>query len=102
MGNSEIGKKGIATHTLVLMVMIGFFAVIAFYLLYVAIDSERISANTATCLFKKLDYCNGWKANKYDQPPWNWYEREPIGCENLDPPIYQPFSRSECDAILDE
>lgn len=100
MWNTEIAKRGIATHTLVLMVMIGFFAVIAFYLLYVAIYSDKVQADQTTCLFKKLDYCNGWRANKYDQPPWDWYNRPPTGCEMLDSPIYKPTTRAECDAIL--
>jgi hypothetical protein len=93
-------RKAIATHTLVLVIMMGFFAVIAFYFLGGSVSNTGKQATRAGCTFKRLSYCTDWRGNNYDQPPWSWSSRNPEGCERLSPPITKPQMMQDCEDMF--
>lgn len=92
--------KAIATHTLFLIIVMVLFAIVAFILFGGWLPNADRQANKATCTYKKISYCTDWKANSYTEEPWDWYDKNPEGCETLDPPIFKPRSLYECETLL--
>ncbi len=91
-------SKGIAVHTIVLVIMMGLFAFIAFYLFYVWSSGANVEATAMSCTVKRLSYCTDWKANNYGtEEPWDWNQRPPLGCDNLE--IYEPLNGYECEGL---
>lgn len=101
MGALKTRPKGIAVHTIVLIIMMGFFAVAALYILGIWAINTGSQADRTTCAWKKIDYCTDWKGNSYDEGPWDWQSRDPKGCEDLSPPILKPFTIAECEIVLE-
>lgn len=87
-------SKGIAVHTIVLVIMMGLFAFIAMYLFYVWADSSNIEATAMSCTVKRISYCTDWYANNYKEEPWDWDQKAPF-CDDLK--IYKPGSSEECE-----
>jgi hypothetical protein len=92
-------RKAVAVHTVVLIAMIGIFAMFAIFVFYKWTDVINVQASSWTCAFKRLTYCNDWKANEYGTEPWSWDTKKPLGCENLDSPINKPV-RADCDKLI--
>lgn len=88
------GNSGIAVHTLVLVIMIGLFALVALFLFYKWAVPSTIEATAASCAFKKIAYCTAWSANEYGTTPWNWDENSPFGCAEFG--IEEPMSEEDC------
>jgi hypothetical protein len=95
-----MSKKAVAAHALVLIVMIGFFAIVAFFVLSVWLEGTNIETNKATCTFKKVQYCTDWKVNNYDTAPWVWEDRPPKGCEVAGIEIKKPTSAADCRGLV--
>lgn len=81
-------------HTLVLVIMIAMFAIVAVFLFYKWAQPSVIEATTISCEFKKLAYCADWKQNGYGTTPWTWSEKQPLGCEAYG--VTQPVTKDEC------
>lgn len=93
-------SKGIAVHTIVLVIMMGMFAAIAFWLFSVWSSATSVEVTRSSCVFKRISYCTDWKFNNYNEDPeWVWGNTDPIGCESLDPPINKP-TLSECKSLM--
>jgi len=91
-------KKAIATHMVVLVIMMGLFAIVALFLFYKWADITNIEANTATCTFKRSLYCTDWSVNNnYGTEPWNWDDKPPIGCERFE--ITKPENKDDCKGL---
>jgi hypothetical protein len=76
-------KKAIAVHTIVLVIMMGFFAIVGFFFFYKWSDEVEIQASETSCTFKKIAFCTDWKLNNYGDTPFNWDEKKPVGCEEF-------------------
>ncbi len=89
-----ISTKAIATHTLVLVIMMGMFAFVAF--LAYANWNETITPimESYACEFKFRRYCTDWEANNFNTVPWNWNDEEPTSCDDFG--ITKPTSKDEC------
>lgn len=87
-------SSGMATHTMVLIIMMGFFAIIALFLFFKWATPSAIEATFATCTMKKLAYCTDWGANDYGKTPWNWYDKPPNKCEEFG--MEKPTSMEDC------
>lgn len=87
-------SQGVAVHTLVLVIMIAMFAIVAIFIFYKWAQPSAIEATTVSCDFKKLAYCADWKVNGYGTRPWDWDTKQPAGCEAFDVP--QPLGKSDC------
>jgi len=83
-------SKGIAVHTIVLVIMMGMFAAIAFWLYSVWSGATGVEVTRSSCVFKRISYCTDWKYNNYNDEPDDWEDRAPTGCESLNPPIKEP------------
>jgi hypothetical protein len=94
---SQILRKGVAVHTLVIIIMMAMFAVVSFYLLYYFSEGTGTEANQTTCMYKRIAFCTEWSNNKYGTEPWTWDDRDPQGCEEFD--IVKP-SVSDCQSIV--
>jgi len=92
-----IRKKAIATHTIVLVIMMGLFAIFGFLLFYKWVGFTEVEATAATCGFKKIFYCEDWKANGYRDEPWNWNDKPPAGCDRFD--VTKPGTRDDCKGL---
>jgi len=91
-------KKAIATHTIVLVIMMGMFAIVAFWLFYKWADVTNIEATAASCTFKKIAYCTDWKFNNnYGNDPGTW-DDPPTGCEEFD--ILKPTDKDDCEGLV--
>ena len=75
--NSE---KAIATHTIVLVIMMGLFAVFAIFMFSEFSKNTAIESTAATCTFKKISYCTEWKTKNYGDVPWGWDDKSPTEC----------------------
>jgi len=91
--------KAIAVHTVVLIAMIGIFAMFAIFVFYKWTDMVNVQASSWTCAFKRLTYCSDWKANEYKTEPWDWDTKKPLGCEDLENPISRPVI-ADCDKLI--
>ncbi len=89
-----INKHGIAVHTLVLVIMMGLFALVALFLFYKWATPSAVEATAASCAFKKIAYCTDWSANDYGKTPWDWNKKPPFGCEDFG--IEKPTSAEDC------
>jgi len=90
-------NKGVAVHALVIVILMGFFALVAIFLFYKWAVVSNIEANTATCAFKKIAFCTDWRGNNYDTEPWTWDDKAPKGCEDYG--ITKP-DRAACDELI--
>ena len=87
-------SKGIAVHTIVLVIMMGMFAAISFWLFSVWSGTTGVETTRSSCVFKRISYCTDWKFNDYnEEPDWD------ADCESLDPPIRKP-TLSECESLM--
>ena len=92
----RFSSKAIAVHTIVLVIMMAFFAIVGLFLFYIWTDQADIQASAATCQFKSVAYCTEWKLNSYGETPFNWDEKKPLGCEEFD--IREP-TIDDCELI---
>ena len=92
-------SKGIAVHTIVLVIMMGMFAAVAFWLFSVWSGATGVEASRTSCVFKRITYCTDWKSNDYNDEPGDWEDRAPTGCGSLNPPIREP-TLSECKSLM--
>ena len=95
-------SKGIAVHTIVLVIMMGMFAAIAFWLFSVWSGATGVEATRSSCVFKRISYCTDWLSNNYNDEhaeQWGWETTAPTGCGSLDPPINEP-TLSECKSLM--
>jgi hypothetical protein len=75
-------SKAVAVHTTVIVIMIAFFAVFAFFLLYQWVNGGVKQASEMSCVAKRTDFCLDWNSNNYGTKPWNWQDQDPkTGCE---------------------
>jgi hypothetical protein len=91
-------KKAMAVHTIVLVIMMAFFAIVAFLILYQWTNYTNLEANRTSCAFKKVAYCTDWKANNYKSEPWNWGDKAPKSCDEFG--ITKPTASSDCESLL--
>jgi hypothetical protein len=89
-------NRGIAVHTMVLIIMVGFFALVSFFIFYKWAAPMEIETTVASCTFKKASYCTDWAVNDYrvGGEPWNWYDKEPKNCESVG--ISKPQDKDDC------
>jgi len=87
-------NKGIATQTLVLVIMMGMFAFAAFMIWSGWREGSDTSVQKAGCISKRLEYCTSWKARGYSEDPWDWHETVSDSCARLG--IYKP-TQPECE-----
>ncbi|MCX6820871.1 MAG: hypothetical protein NT016_02895 [Candidatus Aenigmarchaeota archaeon] len=87
-------SRGVAVHTLVLVIMIAMFAILAIFIFYKWASPSVVEATTVSCDFKKLAYCGDWKANAYGTTPWDWSTKQPTGCDAYG--ITQPATKDDC------
>lgn len=92
-------SKGIAVHTIVLVIMMGMFAVVAFWLFSVWSGVTSVEVTRSSCTSKRISYCTDWGFNNYNDEPNDWENRATTGCGGLDPPIYKP-TLSECKSLM--
>ena len=92
--NSRVASRGVAVHTLVLVIMIAMFAIVAVFLFYKWATPSVVEATAISCEFKKLSYCADWKANRYGDRPWSWGEKQPLKCEAFG--ITMPANKDDC------
>jgi len=90
----DISRKAIATHTLVLVIMIGMFAFIAFIIYADWNETTAPILKSYACQFKLRRYCTDWEANNYNTVPWDWYDEEPKDCAEFG--VSKPDSKEEC------
>jgi hypothetical protein len=81
-------------HTLVLVIMIAMFAIVAVFLFYKWATPSVVEATAISCEFKKLSYCADWKTNAYGDAPWSWGDKPPAGCESFG--VARPLAKDEC------
>jgi len=86
-----------AVHTIVLVIMMGLFAFVGMFLFYKWSDTTSIQASLASCKLKIVSYCTDWKVNNYADKPWNWNEKNPLGCERFD--VKEPTSKQDCEPL---
>jgi hypothetical protein len=95
MRSPAVARRGIAVHTLVLVIMMAMFAIVAVFLFYKWATPSAIEATAVSCEFKKLAYCADWKTNAYGATkPWSWDDKPPAGCESFG--VAQPLTRDDC------
>lgn len=88
-------QRGIAVHTLVLVIMMAMFAIVAVFLFYKWATPSVVEATAISCEFKKLSYCADWKTNAYGaNKPWSWGDKPPAGCESYG--VSQPLAKDDC------
>jgi hypothetical protein len=92
-------SKAIAVHTLVLIAMIGIFAMFSIFIMYKWTDLVNVQASGWTCAYKRLAYCSDWKVNNYGDAPWDWDTKKPLGCGELSNPIPKPV-QADCDKLI--
>lgn len=98
MGNLPFftqARRGIAVHTLVLVIMIAMFTLVAVFIFYKWAAPSAVEATSVSCYFKKLSYCADWKSNGYGTTPWDWDSKQPTGCEDYG--ITKPVTKDDCD-----
>jgi len=92
-------KRGIAVHTMVLVMMMAMFAGVAIFLLYKFTSPAPMEATKIVCELKKVRYCADWSSNDYVKSPWEWDEKNPKDCTEFN--IRQP-TVSECTDMLEK
>jgi hypothetical protein len=92
-------SRGVAVHTLVLVIMMAMFAIVAVFIFY-KWTPTLIVASQAACEMKKITYCGDWKANGYGSEPWTdgWDKKQPLDCEQYG--IMKPTDMATCSEIL--
>jgi hypothetical protein len=89
-----VSSRGVAVHTLVLVIMIAMFAIVAIFIFYKWASPSIVEATAVSCDFKKLAYCADWRANAYGPTPWDWSTKQPTGCDAFG--ITQPATKDDC------
>lgn len=91
-------KRGIATHTAVLVILIAIFFGFALLLFFRFIVSSTTQANTLLCGLKKWNYCVEWLKTQYDsnKRPYDWNKQGPSGCEKEGIGVTEPKDGKDC------
>ena len=87
-------RKGVAVHTLVIIIMMAMFLTVSVFLFYQWATPSVVEATSISCTFKKIAYCADWKANGFGSTPWPWGDKPPTGCEKFG--ITMPVAKNEC------
>ncbi len=90
-------RKGLAVHTMVLIIMIGMFTAVSLFLFYKWASPSIKNATKASCVVKQISYCTDWSVNDFNQIPWEWDEKNPKDCHNVG--ISEP-TVEDCNKIL--
>ncbi len=90
--------KGVAVHTVVIVIVMAMLAFFSLVLLWHYMAGQQIEANKATCSIKLTNYCIEWYKRGFEEKPDpGWDEIPPENCEDFD--ITEP-TVEECQNIL--
>lgn len=98
-------SKGVAVHTVVVIIMFAFFLFITAIVAYQWMNPVKVQADKISCTFKLIAYCADWKANSANfdtskRPSWTWSSKNPQGCDaeeiKIGPPGGTEPAASDC------
>jgi hypothetical protein len=92
--------KGVAAHTLGIMLLLAVFLFVIFIIVFSWANIQNMEANKSTCLAKLLNYCTEWWKKSFKEIPYSWSEKAPQNCEQKDININQPVNPDDCKALL--
>lgn len=93
-------KADISVHAIFLIIVIGIFIFAIFVIFYSWINIQNLQASKELCATKLLNYCTEWWKNGFKQPPYDWNNQAPAGCEKAPININQPTDSSDCKSLL--